>query len=513
MKKAVLVFPRPISEMPNGFAYLNTVLKAKGYETKAIVNTFKHYYTDEDIIHEIQEFEPDVVGFNLGTLSLLSTYELIKKVKDLGFFIIAGGPHATTRPEEVLRNRVDIVVRNEGEVTLAELCDNNFSNLSSILGISYKENGKIIRHNPQRPYIKDLKDLPKPDFSCFDIEKFLTSDGVPKGLHRIYCSRGCPGLCEFCDSAIFGHQERYRTLDVVMEEIEFRHKTYGIESFVIADDTFTFSKRYVKEFCKRIKELNLPIVWSCSTRANMLNDEILAIMKDAGCYLIGFGIESGDEYSLKMMKKGVTLEQCNKAIEMVAKYDMRIFVNLMVGFPWETEESVQNTIDYIKRHFNKVYVYQVSGSLCPYPNTGVYENYKEQYDIQYWWLRPEYQNFGQQIHQNSTEPYKVNTFYQRKLYDDTYIWEEKFFTYSKGFKKKVKEMAFLIGKRNLLNDYPNKVKRCFIYSVCKLSRFVYEINPNIEKFLVGKIVDIFHPKSNFHNRMPLGAVAKKEALK
>jgi radical SAM superfamily enzyme YgiQ (UPF0313 family) len=784
MKKILLIFPRPISEMPTGFAYINAVLKQKGYECKALVNTFKQYYSDEEILEEVKQYNPDIVGFNIGTLRLLDTYSLVKKIKELGVIVIAGGPHATTRPDEVLNHDVDIVIRNEGEVTLAELCDKDFSNLASILGISYKKDG-IIWHNSQRPYA-DLATIPRPDFSCFDIDKFLTSEGVPKGLHRVYCSRGCPGVCltgetiihtldgdikirdlvgktvkvltrdpstqepiyanainirktrenaelvrvhftdntfidctpehkfkvfksknqyikerewdveakdlvpkqqvravafissrkrvylstrrtisiardrlvmktilgrplldtewvhhkdrnlnndkfsnlelttqydhipkchpevsermkrnnpiflltkeeriargkmvkgvkrtleqrlkyretklgpknprynpslvkhqnhksripevnhkiafveklpyredvyclevpniewfyankvlvhncTFCDSSIFGHKERYRPLEIVLDEIEYRHKTFGIESFVIADDTFTASKKYVREFCAGLKALNLPIVWSCSTRANLLTDELLTIMKDAGCYLVAFGIESGDPETLKRIRKGVSLEQCHKAIDLVSSHGMRIFVNLMVGFPRDTNEAVLNTIDYINKHFNQVFVYQVSGSLCPYPNTPMYEDYKDEYHITDWWLWPEYQNFGQQIHQNTAEPYKVSTFYQRNLYDDTYIWEEKFFSFSKSYKKLVKKMAFIIGKRNLLSENPSAFKRFLIYNTCKVSRFFYELFPNLEKAIVSKLVDIFKFKSMFHDRMPLGAEAK-----
>jgi anaerobic magnesium-protoporphyrin IX monomethyl ester cyclase len=510
MKKVLLIFPRPISELPQSFAYLNSVFKSKGFVVKALVNTFNYYLTDEDILREVVNFRPSVVGFNLGTLQLLSTYTLIQKIKALGYLVIAGGPHATTCPDEVLENGVDIVVRNEGELTVAELCDNNFVNLELIAGISYKKQDGTIQHNPKRPYA-DFSILPKPSFDCFDVEKFITSEGVVKGLHRVYCSRGCIGLCEYCDSAIFGHKMRYKPLDDVIEEIKFRNKEYGMTSFTIADDTFTHDKEYVRQFCKRLKEENLNIIWNCSTRATSLNEELLKIMKDAGCYLIAFGIESGDAESLKIMRKGITVEQSSKAVELVAKYGLRIFANFMAGFPWEDVSHIKNTTEFIKKHFNDVYVYQVSGCLVPYPGTGIYESYKEH--LGKWWLHPDFQNFGQQIHQNSTEPYKVNTYYQRVLYDDTYIWEEKFFKYSKEYKKAVKEMAFLIGRRNLINDYPNKFKRFVVYQLCKLSRFVYELNTNIEKKVIGTIMGILKHKSLFHDRMPLGAVPNKEKIK
>jgi magnesium-protoporphyrin IX monomethyl ester (oxidative) cyclase len=518
-KKLLLIFNRPISEVPQGFAYLNSIAKSRGWECKAIVNTFKYYYSNSELIQEVTKYNPDIVGFNIGTLEVISTYELIKDIKKLGYTIIAGGPHATTCPDEVLKNGVDLIVRNEGEETFGEILDFfnsnylfwSFKKFQNILGISYMKGGEIF-HNENRPYISDLKNLPKPDYDCFDLEKFkIEGTNIIKGIHRVYCSRGCPSFCTFCDSSIFGQKERYRPLDIIIEEIKYKNKEYGITSFVIADDNFTFSKEYVINFCNKLKKENLNIIWSCSTRANSIDEELIKIMKDSGCYLIAFGIESGDYFTLKKIKKGVSLETAHKSIEMCHKNGLRIFCNLMTGFPWEDASAVYNTIDFIRRHFNDVYVFQVSGSLVPYPKTGIYEDYKE--ELGTWWLDKSKQGCGQQIHQNSIEPFKVNTFYQRTLYDDTYIQEDVFFKYTKDYKKAVRKMAFLIGKRNLINDYPNKFKRYFIYFLCKISSIIYDINPTIEKRIIGKLMEKFGKKSKFHNKGALGTTFNKKEIK
>lgn len=264
MKKFLLIFPNPISEMPTGFAYLSAVLKQKGYIVKAAVNTFNHFFESEDFIRFAEEYRPSIIGFNIGTFRVLRTYEMINKIKKLGVIVIAGGPHATCNPDEAIKNGVDIVVRNEGELTLAELCDlwDDKKNLAleSIKGISFRDrNGKII-HNPSRDGISDLRYLPSPDFSCFNLEHFRTSAGLLKGLHRIYLSRGCPGGCVFCDRSVFGRRVRYRPIEDVIKEIKYRRDTYNIESFVIADGTFTFNKRYVRDFCNALKNNRLDII-------------------------------------------------------------------------------------------------------------------------------------------------------------------------------------------------------------------------------------------------------------
>lgn len=513
-KKFLLIFPNPISEMPTSFAYLAAVLRQKGYTVKALVNTFNHFLSWDDFVNVAREYQPSVVGFTLSTFRMLKTYETMRKIKSLGITVIAGGPHATSCSDEVLENGADIVIRNEGELTLGKLCDywsgKEGLTFKSINGISYKDaDGKIV-HNPPMKYIENLADLPTPDFTCFDQKFFRTSDGLLKGIHRIYCSRGCPAGCAFCDRAVYGQKVRYRPLEKVINEIKYRRENYNIESFVIADDTFTFSKDYVRGFCKALKDNNLDIVWGCSTRADVIESEMLAIMKDAGCYRVSYGIESGDPETLKRSNKGITLEQAHKAVDSAAKFGFRIYVNLMTGFPWENEGAVENNIKYVKRHFAQVYLYQVSGALVPFPGTKIYWEYKDKFNLIDWWMKEEYQNFGIQIHQNSENPYKYSTFYQRQLYDDTYIWEEKFFSYSREYKKKVKQMAFLIGRRNLISLQPVKLRRLIIYCFCFVSRFVYELNPNIEKTVASQIVSIINLRSRFHDRGPLGYWNKKK---
>ncbi len=513
-KKILLIFPTPISEMPTGFAYLSSVLKEKGYAVKAVVNTFNHFLKWDEIVRITEDYKPSVVGFNIGTFRVLGIYETIRRIKRLGITVIAGGPHATSCPEEVLENGADIVVRNEGEVTLAELCDfwdgKRGLSLKSIDGISFKDHDGKIFHNPPRGYISDLSYLPAPDFTCFDQERFRTSDGLLKGLHRVYCSRGCPAGCTFCDRAVFGRTVRYRHIEDVVKEIGSRRKMYDIGNFVIADDTFTFNKKYVQAFCKALKDNHLDIAWSCSTRANIVDSKMLGMMKEAGCYMVSYGIESGDPETLKMTNKGITLEQAHKAVDYAAALNYRIYVNLMTGFPWEDGSAVSNNINYIKKHFNQVYIYQVSGALVPYPGTAIYEEYKDRYGFEKWWLREECQNYGVQIHQNVENPYKHSMFYQRWIYDDTYIWEETFFPYTRKYKAKVKEMAFLIGRRNLIPLIPSPINRWIIYMLCKVSHFIYEINPHIEKMIVSKIVSMLRFKSRFHDRGPLGYFHKKK---
>ncbi len=513
-KKILLVFPNPISEMPIGFAYIAGIFKQKGYKVRAVVNTFSHFLQWNDLVRLAKDYQPSIVGFNIGTFRLLGVYKTIRKMKDLGVTVIAGGAHVTTCAEEVIENGVDIAVRNEGEETISELCDfwegKKDLSLDAIKGVSFKDSAGKIKHNPRREYIQDLKYLPAPDFTCFDQDVFRTSDGLLKGMHRIYCSRGCPACCTFCDRAIFGQKVRYRPIENVVNEIEERKNKYGIDCFVIADDTFTFSKKYVRDFCEAVKDRGLNIKWSCSTRANAVDAQTLDMMKKSGCYMVSYGIESGDEETLEIIRKNITLEQAHEAVNLAAAAGFRIYVNLMTGFPWEKESAVMNNIKYIKEHFNQVYVYQVSGAIVPYPGTEIYAAFKDEYRFEKWWLKEAYQNYGIQIYQNVENPYKYSTFYQRKLYDDTHIWEETFFKYSRKYKNRVKKMAFLIGKRNLISLYPSPVRRWIVYQVCKLSRLVYEVNPRIEKRVTSAIISAVNFKSRFHDRGPIGYASNRK---
>lgn len=473
-----------MSEIPYSLASLAGVCKREGYETQVVINTFREPLTNDDFLHRVESFKPDFVGISMLTMQVLRTYDLIRSLKSRGYTVIVGGVHATTCPEEVLRNGADIVVRNEGEETLAEILQGK--PINGIMGVTYREDGEIFR-NPDRPRIVDTDRLPTPDFDAFDLPLF-NHNGLMKGIHRIFTSRGCPGECTFCDATTLGRRVTFMPIQDLMADIQRRVDKYGIRQFVVDDDCFTVNKKHVKAFCEAIKKITPSVTWQAEGRVDMMTPEIASMLVDAGCYQMTFGIESGDPETLLRTRKRTTVEQNIKAAKIAHKAGLQVDSYLMFGFPWETPQSLQNTLNMVYELWDDVHLFNGSGSLTPFPGTELYKKYVDKYGFREYWLNPKYQDCGQSLYQNAENPYAVSTLTQRFLYDDTYIREGYFFPYTDAYKAKMREVAYEIGRHNLESMYPGQVLKQKSYlTACKASDALYSIFPNLEKG-IGKLI-------------------------
>ncbi len=469
--KLLLVYPTMVTEAPITLGMLSAIAKQEGWETDSIVNTFKRPLSVQDFVDKARG--ADLVGISMITFDIVFVHEIIKALKKEGLKIVVGGAHPTDCPEECIEAGADIVVIGEGEQSLREILRGEFKE-----GIM-----------PRKERL-DINKLPLPDLDVFDQELFKGEDGLIKGFHRVYTSRGCPGCCTFCDWQVFRQTfKEYDTYKIV-QEIKRRRDKYGIKSFSIADDCFTVNRERVLRFCKLIKKLN--VQWRANSRANLVDLEMLKAMRDSGCHSIAFGLENGDPETLMKVGKGVTLEQNIEAPKLAHKAGLEVYGCLMTGFPWEDAGHIKNNIKFIRELWNDVSLFQVSGSLMPFPGTAIYRMYHKRYGFTNYWLKPKYQKLGIQVYQNAINPLKVSTFYQRYLFDDTYIQKDYFFTYTKEYKKAVRELVWEIGKHNLefmFKGQPRKQKA--ILALSKLSMLMYDCLPNVETFIGGKLYDLF----------------------
>jgi len=240
--------------------------------------------------------------------------------------------------------KVDMGLKVPGEVA-----DNFTDGLGSVLGITYFDKvEKKIRSNPPRKRIADLASLPKPNYDVFDHSIFVDGKGLIRGTHRIFTTRGCPAKCTFCDWGVFGQRVTFQNIPKIVEEMQRRVDQYGTTNFFIADDVFTVNKKHVDAFCKEVVKISPRIEWQAQTRAEFVDEEMLTKMKEAGCYLVGFGLESGDPETLRRMDKNVPVETNIKSTKLAAKAGLKVYANLMVGFPWETPKHIDNTLNMVR---------------------------------------------------------------------------------------------------------------------------------------------------------------------
>jgi radical SAM superfamily enzyme YgiQ (UPF0313 family) len=317
----------------------------------------------------IKNFAPDIVGISIWTTFATSAFHIARLSKEIkpSCSVIMGGPHATVKAEEILKlaSDVDYVVRGEGEIAVNELVqhiENSRNDLSTILGLSYRFDGEI-RHNPHRENTKELDIFPFPDRTLLMNERKYTSEDM--GL--IMTSRGCPYGCTYCSTDT--RRVSYRSIDNVLKEIRLVKEKYGTTQFSFKDDSFTVNRKRVEELCRRLTNERFNINWECNTRVNLVTEDLLRIMKKAGCNSIKVGIESGSERVLKEMNKGITHDHVRNAAHFFKKIGIHWTGYFMMGVPGETVEDIYKTLDFmyeVKPDFASIGVYE------PFPGTPMF---------------------------------------------------------------------------------------------------------------------------------------------
>ncbi len=354
--------------LPMGLAYIAAVLEEKGNQV-TVFDCIAEGIDQDHLKHKLSEFNPDVVGISSMTPMALSTMMAAKGAKEAcpNATVVLGGPHATFMDKEILANEpaVDVIVRGEGEVTLAELTQRivNGVGLNSADGITYRHQGQIVQ-NPDRPFIQNLDELPFPAYKHFPLEKYRL---FGKLFFPVITSRGCPFQCNFCTtSRILGKQYRVRSPQNIGHELELLKREYGADSFTFYDDTLTLDKKRLYDICDEIKSRKLNIPWDCQTRVDQISEEMFAKMKATNCQQVFFGAESGCQSVLKAVNKRTTVEQNEAAIKMAKKAGLFVAISIILGYPGETAEMRKETFDFLRRaEPDDVY-------LCiatPYPGT------------------------------------------------------------------------------------------------------------------------------------------------
>mgnify|MGYP001592949398 CR=1 FL=1 len=391
--EVILINP-PIREhdnptFPLGLGYLAAVLRKEGHGV-IVIDAAAHRLKKDEIINEIKKHKFDVLA--IGGLITLFKYinSLTSDVKKLypNIKIISGGSAASTVPSLFLkRTKVDIGILYEAEMTIIDILKafKDGTPLKDIPGIAFKDESGNVIVNPLRERIDNLDNLPFPAYDLFPMEIYLKYDlylgtkNYTNGAKwmKISRTRGCPWRCTFC-ARNFGNPYKIRSADNVIAEMKMLYSNYGITYFEFQDETFTVHKRSTKEFCDRLIESGHNFKWSCLTRADMVDKELLQKMKDAGCFYINFGLESGSQRMLDAVDKKIKVERMEQAVRWVQEVNIDLAHSFMIGIPGENKETVQETIDFCKRlnlHPNFF--------ICtPYPGTILWDKLKQEGKLQ-----------------------------------------------------------------------------------------------------------------------------------
>lgn len=341
-----------IKGFPLGLGYIAAVLEKNNIEVEILDGLVKGLSL-EKIADFIQDSPPRVLGITTLTPNIKTAVELAREVKLINRDIITvfGGPHAMHDHYNLLKNYdVDFVVFGEGEFIFLNLINalKGRYPLDDVRGIAYREDGKI-RWNKGSVFVEDLDNLPYPARHLTDFDAYLkhfTHD--LSYAAQILTSRGCPYRCAFCGSGSTFFKWRGRQAESIVNEIEQIINTYPrTKSISFMDDNFTLDRQRVIDICALIIKRGLnKYPWDCLSRCSALDEEMLQIMKEAGCVRIQYGIESGSAQILKNIGKQIDLEQASKTINLTKRCGIEAYAFFMLGNPGETEETIKKSIDF-----------------------------------------------------------------------------------------------------------------------------------------------------------------------
>ncbi|MEW5896867.1 MAG: radical SAM protein [Nanoarchaeota archaeon] len=392
MKKTLLIIPSgavkvyekskikaAISEIPYiSQAMLGAMLAKENLAVKILDLSTSKENNQTLIDKTIIEFQPTHIGVSFTTPLTDEAYSIAKQIKkmDQKKILIAGGVHPTCRPIEVLNSSdFDVCVIGEGDETIVELI--NSEDYSQIKGIAYKDKNLKIIQTSARDLIENLDSLPFAKWDLYDLNAYknspLTSRASPVGA--IETSRGCVFACTYCNKKTFSRKFRMKTPKRVVDEIEHMLKS-GFKEIHIWDDMFTTNLERAKLICDEIIKRGLKFPWclACGIRVDIVDEDFLRKAKEAGCYSVYFGIESGDDQVLKDIDKKITTSQVRTAVKIAKKMGLETTGFFMIGLPTDTKETIKKTINFAK---SLPLDYAKCTILVPYPETKIYEEWEQ----------------------------------------------------------------------------------------------------------------------------------------
>ncbi|MBL7197036.1 MAG: radical SAM protein [Candidatus Omnitrophica bacterium] len=355
---------------PLGIGYISSYLNSKGFKTELFLGKV------DDFESKITKDKFDIIGISSMTPSFLNVVEMSKIAKKCSkATVVIGGQHASAFREKILKEipTIDFLIYGEGENSFLELCTKiNCQNKKDIKGLVWRDGDKIITNAP-REFIADLDLLPYPKKELNDALTFSAHSHFKFGKTApLITSRGCPYKCIFCSSRnTMGEKYRHHSVEYIISQIEYLYKEMDIRGIIFWDDTLTLLPERLEKMCQQIIKKGIKIQWYCLSRIDSVTEELLKLMKKAGLRMISFGIESGSETVQRKIKKGLSLDKANKIIRICEKEEIRTQASFILGFPFETVDTINETIEFAKKLSPAVAIFF---SLIPFPGSEIFDS-------------------------------------------------------------------------------------------------------------------------------------------
>ena len=371
-KELQIMKPHP----PLGILYLCSYLRAKGFGVEVFDSTFS---SREELFALLHTTLPTVLGVysNLGTRP--NVVEIVKAAKEAGWQTMVGGPEPAAYIEEYLDAGADVVVIGEGEVTLEELLPalasvrtghaTRAQALASVHGIAFRGEDGLTHRTPARALIPRLDEQPWPAREAIDAGRYVETWRKHHGMAAIslIAARGCPYHCHWCSHEdVFGKTHRRRSPAATVDELEWLLHRYQADTAWFADDVFTIHHEWLFEYAAEMKRRGLKVPFECISRADRLDERVIDILAELGCYRLWIGSESGSQRLLDAMERGITVDQVRRAVTLAKSRGIGTGVFLMWGYVGEELDDIEATIEHVKRTDPDVFlttvVYPIKGT-------------------------------------------------------------------------------------------------------------------------------------------------------
>jgi anaerobic magnesium-protoporphyrin IX monomethyl ester cyclase len=365
--------PPPLFQM-----YAASVAMQKGFEVK-IWDAPAQQLPLEQLLKEVADFAPEMIVVNVSTPSFDHDLDLIRTLKQrLSSVIVTVGPHVTALAQSVMseHREIDIVALGEYEYTISEIAS-SLDKLSAVKGIVFRKGDKLMK-TETRELLKDIDELPYPAWDAIDIHLYRESQfpASKRPIATVMTSRGCNHHCTFClyPQVMFNNKLRLRDLSMAIEEIRWLKDRFGVRFIYLEDDNFTASWKRVEEFCAMLIKERVNISWGCLSRTDGVTKERLSLLKESGCYLIKYGVESGSQQLLDNVNKHNTLDAIAKAFDLTKEMGIMTHATVMTGAPGENLQTISETRKFIRRLAPD----SVQFSVCtPFPGTSFFDECKK----------------------------------------------------------------------------------------------------------------------------------------
>lgn len=336
---------------PLGILYLSSYLKRAGFSVGVFDSTFA---TLPDFEQRLRDTRPSVVGLYTNLMTKFAILHMIRLAKAAGAYVVLGGPEPPYYAREYLERGADVIVRGEGETALEDLIPHlikhGLTGLDALTGISFLgDDGSVIETLP-RPMISDLSANPWPDREAIDLDAYLTTWKTHHGRSSVSVihARGCPYTCTWCSHSVYGNTHRRRTPADAADELLWIKERYNPDQIWYADDVFAINRRWFFQYADELDQRGVRIPFECISRADRLDDQVVARLAQMGCYRLWNGSESGSQTILDAMKRKVEADDVRAKTRLLQQHGIETGMFIMLGYEGENIRELDETVAHLK---------------------------------------------------------------------------------------------------------------------------------------------------------------------